>query len=218
VDLWQWFSNLSSATWAIVSSIITALATVALAYLTFVLARATRAMADSSHQPHVVVTFEINQWGIRFLDMVVENCGNSPAYDVEISIDPMLPSSELRDEGGQPFDKISLLRPSQKLVSSASDWDAVKDIEFAVNVSWRRSPKTKHRETLSYKYDMRYLRNISFLGSQNPEVQIATEVKKIRENWSSIAAGTRRLKVEASFPENIPDRKAKAPATPTSLE
>ena len=184
----------------IASTVVTALATVALAVLTFVLARATYAMARANSQPHVVVTFESNQWSMNHIDMIVENCGNAPAYDISISFNPTLPKNELRTGDAAPFDKISLLRPGQLLKSSASDWASVKDIAFTVDISWRRYPNNGQREVLSYQFDVGYLKNVSMLGNASPEVQIATEVKKLRDDWRGISAGTRRLKVD-SFSE-----------------
>ena len=55
---------------------VTAFATLVLCWVTAVLAKETKAMADRTSEPHVVVTLEPNRWAIHFFDMHIMNAGN----------------------------------------------------------------------------------------------------------------------------------------------
>jgi hypothetical protein len=187
IDWFDW-SLVQSAT-----SVVTAAATIVLAVLTWALVRATNAMARATAQPHVIASLESNLWSIRHLDLVVENAGNAPAYEVKVVFDPPIPKNQIREDLPMPFQNISLIRPSQILISSAADWATIKGLKFRVNVSWKRKPTDSKRESIEYDFDTMSLEGVGFLGRRSPEIQIAEEIKKIREDWHHIAGGSRRL-------------------------
>jgi hypothetical protein len=178
------------------SSWVTAFATVALAFLTLALVVATVRMVRAMARPQVVANLESNQWSIRHMDLVIENCGNAPAYDVSIKIDPPIELADVKGDVQLPFSNISIIRPNQSLVSFASDWAKLKDKIFQLEISWKVHPKSSKTETLSYQLNMRSLDGISHLGKLNPMIQVAEELKKIRDDWRPVAQGQRRTKVD----------------------
>ncbi len=179
------------------SGTITAIATVALAILTFVLARATNAMANATSVANVVASLETNQWSWRHLDLVVHNAGNAPAFEVTVTFNPPLPYMTPKETDDMPFGKISILRPGQIVSSNVNDFGSVREKVYRVTVQWKKSPRRKRLESNVYDINIAGLGAISRLGAGSPEVQIAEQIKKIREDWQPVANGHRRLAVNS---------------------
>lgn len=178
-------------------TIATALATFALWRVTRVLAAETKRMADASAQPQVVAAIVPNRWSTIHLDIVVENTGNATAFDIDVVFDPPLENGEAR--GGErevPFQRISVLKPGQSLNSYLSDVGNYLDRNFTVTVTWKLHPEHDHRQSLSYRLNMEDYKDVSYLGARDPLTQIADQMKKLREDWQSIAKGSRKVKAD----------------------
>lgn len=175
--------------------IATAVATTALWHVTRILARETKRMADAAAQPQIVATIVPNLWSTIHLDINVENTGNATAFDIEVAFDPPLTNGEAR--GGDipiPFQRISLLKPGQSLTSYLSEVGDYLEQSFEVSVSWRLSPNASETQRLAYWINMSDYRGVSYLGERDPNVQIAEQLKKIRDDWRAVANGSRKLK------------------------
>ncbi len=96
-----------------------------------------------------------------------------------------------------PFGKISVLRPNQTLKSSVNDWQSVGKEVYRVEVKWKRTPTSRKSEINAYDINLAALGKVSRLGAGSPEVQIAEQIKKLREDWQSVARGQRHLKVDS---------------------
>jgi len=204
---------------------VTAFATLALAILTFVLVIATFRMAAAMARPHVVATIESNQWGISHMDLVLENSGNAPAYDISVKITPAIERSGSKGGVPLPFSKISLMRPGQTLVSFVAEFAAVKDKTYRIEIEWKKHPRSRKVEALSYDLDMRAFDGVSHLGTHSPMIQLAEQIKHMREDWRAVAQGSRRTKVDVfdqddrdkerrSREEQLAERRRQAEAQP----
>ncbi|MCY3815987.1 MAG: hypothetical protein OXG59_06795 [Gammaproteobacteria bacterium] len=179
----------------IVAAFLTAFATIALVAVTIILARATKRMASASSQPFVTATIEPNIWSMMHCDIVLQNTGNAPAFDVRVIANPEFPKSDLRGNGGLPLQNVSVLRPGQELKSFLTESKDVLDQAYRIEVTWKRNPRDQSSEGIEYDH---YLpKNISRLGDWSPEIQIADQLKKLREDWKQIASGTRKLAVNS---------------------
>ncbi|MBA8841962.1 hypothetical protein [Ochrobactrum sp. RH2CCR150] len=185
-----------NAYFSVTSGVVTAIATIALAFLTWILARATNAMAKATSTANVVASLETNQWSWRHLDLIVHNTGNAPAFDVKVEFDPPLPYMTATEADDVPFGRISIIRPGQILSSNVNDFQAVREKIYQVTIQWKRLPNSKHIESNVYYINIAGLGSISRLGAGSPEVQMAEQIKKIREDWQAIASGHRRLVVD----------------------
>ena len=170
-------------------------ATIVLAWFTFVLARATRRLAHASSRPLVSATIQPNLWSMMHCDFVVENSGNAPAYDVSVAITPEPKQAEARGKSEPPLRSISILRPGQEMKSFFADMRDVLDREFEIEVSWKRDPKHHMRESVIYCH--RLPEGISRLGAWSPEIEIAESLKHLREDWQQFARGQRKLKIDS---------------------
>jgi len=172
------------------SSVVTAVATVVLGYLTWILARETRVLSRATAQAQVTATLEPNLWAANFVDIIVANSGNATAYDIKVAFDPPLPT---RKERGIPLQTVSVLRPGQTIQSNLSGFEDVSKRTFVATVTWAPTPGGKKRESLSYTVSMMDYHDVVFLGARSPQVQIAEQVKKLREDWQHVARGGKRL-------------------------
>lgn len=186
----------------IISTVITAAGSIATAFATFFLWRVTKAlavetkrMAEASAHPQVVASIEPNRWSIRHADIRVANTGNATAFDVRISFDPPLTREGRGAERPIPLQRISILRPGQEMVCDLSEFSPLLEKKFTVSTSWIGAPGAINREILSYDIDMSDYAGWGTLGAADPLVQIAQDIKKLREQWQSIATGSRRVEV-----------------------
>lgn len=181
-----------------IAPIVTAIATAVLAYFTVVLTYATKKMAQASNQPFVTATFEPNIWSPMHCDFVIVNSGNSPAYDISIRVSQPPKQHKARGQLPLPFQSITVLRPGMELRSFLSDASDVigEENRYRVEVSWKKRPDGSSVETISYEH---YIpKGISRLGAESPDIQIADQIKKIREDWKNVARGQSKIRVDAN--------------------
>ncbi|WP_299624543.1 hypothetical protein [uncultured Tateyamaria sp.] len=191
---------------------VTSLSTAVLAVLTFFLAKATTNMAAASSSPQVVASIEVNQWSVIHFDLVVENTGNAPAFDIKVDFANPPKLSKAKGEVPFPFSRISLLRPGQNVTSYLADFQNLKDESYIVNVSWKAKPDAPTRDSLSYQLDMNSVDGVSFLGKPSALIQVAEELKKIRDDWKPVASGNRRLDVDVYSQQDRDTKKAELDA------
>lgn len=193
----NWLSTQAAISWlTVLSSIVTAGATFALWYATRQLVRSTNFMAEKTSQPHIVATLEPNQWSMNHFNLHVVNSGSGTAYKIEISFDPALPKADSRKALDTPLRKISVLRPGQAMFSYLCDYQLIKNQRFTVKVCWNNTSNTEIIEENSYTFDMGDFENLSGLGNSTPQVKIANELEKLRNDWNNVATGFKRLKTD----------------------
>ena len=152
-------------------------------------------MARASSQPLVTATIEPNVWSMIHCDFVVQNSGNAPAFDVRIEISPEPTQTKHRQGKPLPLQAVSVLRAGQKMTSFLAEANDILDREFRIEIRWKRDPNDESVESIAYDH---YLpKGISRLGAWSSEIQIAEQLKKLREDWKSVASGNRKLSVNA---------------------
>ena len=82
------------------------------------------------------------------------------------------------------------------------------DQSFEVSVSWKFSPNSAKVERLTYWINMSEYKGVSYLGSRDPNVQIAEQLKKFRDDWRSVANGSRKVKTDI-FTSSDRDRESR---------
>lgn len=184
---------------AAIGAAVTAVATIALWRVTAVLAKETTRMADATGQPQIVATLRPNRWTMMYADLTISNSGNASAFAVRMEFDPPL---IINDEGSNsenrvmPFQELSILRPGESLSSDIGRSFPLLEKSYWVTTSWLRHPQALERESLSYTLSMADSKDVAVLGAADPLVQIAQEVKHIREDWRYVASGSRKTKTD----------------------
>ena len=95
-----------------------------------------------------------------------------------------------------PLGHVSILKPGQVESSYLSEFAPLLKMKVQVTTTWRRDPMSNQREVNSYSLDFTELEGITRLGANDPLVQIAEEVKGIREDWRWVSGGSRKLSVD----------------------
>lgn len=175
-------------------------------------------MADATQRPMVVATIEPNKWSMMHADICVANTGTAPAFNIAISYDPPLAlSDELYKAQTPPLSKISALRPGQMLRCYFADNSNLPEGDFSIIIEWQLAPHTKKRrigwkrftapgnekrERLTYMMNMGHFEGFSKLGSDDPLMDVAGDLKKLREDFARVTGGQRRLQVDAFSSED----------------
>jgi hypothetical protein len=160
-------------------------------------------MADAAARPQVVANIIPNQWSTRHLDITVQNTGNATAFDIEVHFNPPLTNGEARDsETRVPFQRVSILKPGQALASYLSDVGEYLKKSFRVTITWKVEPQSASRQSLVYDLNMADFQGVSYLGSRDPLVQVADQLKKLREDWRYVASGSRKIKADTYSSED----------------
>lgn len=178
------------------STAVTAIATIALFVVTTVLAKETRRLANLSSQPQVVATIQRNRWGFGFADLHVTNTGNAAAFDIQVAFDPPLEIDPVDEDSPPPLQSISVLKPGQAVDSYLVEFQRIIDQTYTVVISWKHRPKDKRRETLVYTLRIGDIKGSSQLGASDPLVQIADDIRKMREDMHKFATGWSKPKVD----------------------
>ncbi len=82
------FLNQNSGAFAVMFSALVAIATIVYAILTWKLVSETRKMRETQTEPKVSVTIQPREEWINFIDMVIQNIGLGPAYNIKFEVSP----------------------------------------------------------------------------------------------------------------------------------
>lgn len=182
---------------SLLSAVVTAVATIFLWRVTKTLAIETRRMVEAGSQPHVVATIEPSRWSMRHSEITVANTGNATAYNIRIVFNPNIKiDNEDMKNREVPLQDISVLKPGQEMSSYLSEFGPIMEVKFEVEISWLRSPVDTARDINRYSLDMSTLKGTVRLGSADPLVQIAEDIRKIRDDWRAVAHGSRRVSTD----------------------
>lgn len=168
--------------WSVAGAIVTAAATVVLAYVTTVLARETKRLSDATSQPTVVVTFEPSPWSIIHTNLVLQNTGTGTAYDIKASFDPPIKMDQRGQAAVMPLRSLSVLKPGASFSVFLNGFENLHEQVLTVEVSWRRSPNSTKCESHSYALNLiEDYKDWGQLGGPPPLIQIAQDIRKLRE-------------------------------------
>lgn len=182
-----WFTKAANALAfaQLIAAFVTAIATFALWRVTRVLAVETKTLAAMTSQPFVVCSLESSEASSAALNLTLRNTGNATAFDVKFSLSPALPKpdgSKSKDET-RTQNEISMIPPGHALHLQAVMGPEIRDIKFAVTLSWSQRPGDQKRETLDYSFEPKD----GFRGGWNVKGihEIAQELEKLRHGMKS---------------------------------
>lgn len=184
----------------VAATAVTAVATGVLAWFTWNMASATRRMAEATRAPAVTVTLEPSRWSTMHLDLLIENSGNSAAYDVNITFDVPLQRNGDGKEVATP--RIPLLRPGYPIRNFIGEFNHFTGRQHKVTVSWLNAPQRSSRTEVSYSIDLSMFEGVHILGSGDPDIILAQEVKKLREAVAKLGSSTHRFQVDTRTHED----------------
>ncbi|MBI5374209.1 MAG: hypothetical protein HZA77_02170 [Candidatus Schekmanbacteria bacterium] len=181
---------------------IVALSTVVYAILTFFLVKETRKLREAQTEPRVDVTYRMLEIGLSFIDIVVRNTGNGPAYDIKFEIIPETNSLSTRSLIEELNDKsfirngIKYLSIGQELRSYFTnlrdDFEGKTSAIIRIKVTFKSKTNQTYRE--EYLIDFSEMKGMERLG-EPPLNKIAYQIEKIQNNIDKICTGFSKLHI-----------------------
>jgi hypothetical protein len=204
--------NANAGTLSLVFSFVVAAATVAYVVLTRQLVRETRAVREAQLRPHVAVRVQINEAAFSFVDLIVENLGPGPAYDVSFLFQPDL---ELEENPKRRLSDIGFLRngfrylpPGQptgtfltSLIGVGNEkLEGPAKLRFTVDVCYR--DVLHHQFTDQFEIDFAHFVGMSRIGAP-PLPEIAKHLEKLAESLRHIESGWSKVKTIQYTPDDV---------------
>ncbi len=175
IDWFSKYDNLIPFVQVFVAGV-TAFATVVLAFVTRNLARV------SEQKPYVICSLESSLSTPRFVNFVIINTGNAPAFDIKAETSPPIPyvdGSEPELDVGSDF-SILTLPPNQKCSFSGFDITKFPMKKFDITISWALKPNGKRQKPLTHSINNRGDRG----GWHDKSLdEIARELEKITKHF-----------------------------------
>lgn len=167
-------------------SFVVAFSTVVYAILTWKLVSETRKMREAKIKPHISIFFEQSEsiGSIGVLDMLIQNIGEGPAYDLHFSVNPdfELINSKMSEVG---FIKNGLryLAPNQKIIFFLTTvyGKNKQKIETSFNIEVTYKDVLKKIYTDEFFIDLSQFSGLSQAGTP-PLIRIAKSVESIEES------------------------------------
>ena len=180
--------------------------TIVYAFLTAKLVNETRRMRKSQTDPEISVSLVHNDNSIIFIDLLVENIGLGPAYNLEFKIikDFQLPKRKLSEVG---FIKngINYFSPKQRMriwIASFKEDKILGEKSIELEVKYTNSISEKFIRT----FILNFSQFASFTQLGTPALQkIANELEKIERDFHKIASGFSKLKIDIFDTEDRKD-------------
>lgn len=182
---------------------VVALATVIYAYLAWRLLVETRRAREAQTEPHVVIFIKDGPAGIHFLDLIVQNIGRGPAYDVQFEI-----RRDFKIDGTQPLSTVNIFKNGLHFLPPGLDHrffltsilgvlDRLQEETIEIVARYRNQHGDARQET--FILDFRHLGGMTFVGKP-PLDQIARSIKRLSEDVHRVVRSS-KLQVLASTPE-----------------
>ncbi len=160
----------------VLATSVIAVATIVLAFVTWNLARV------SKREAYVVGNLESVEFDAYYVNFVLINTGNAPAFNVEANIKPALPDIKGNPIEGETETNRStlILPPNQKFSFRGFDSANAPIEKFDVTVSWTSKPNGGKPKTLTHSIDNKGNRG----GWQTHGLdRIARELEKITKHF-----------------------------------
>ncbi|MDK2864886.1 MAG: hypothetical protein PWP37_1078 [Thermotogota bacterium] len=200
------FLNQNSGAFAVIFSAVVAVATVMYAILTWRLTSETRKMREVQTEPKVSVIVQPKEEWINFIDMVIQNIGLGPAYNIKFKINPDFEyaKGKFLSELGFMKNGLRYLAPSQKLqfflTSMIENFEEKTKKTFEIRVTYQNNVGKKYEDV--YIIDFSQLIGLSQLG-EPPLYKIAKNIEKIQRNIQHLSTGFHKMKVIRYTKEDI---------------
>lgn len=199
------FLNENSGALTVVFSAVVALSTMVYAILTWKLVTVNEKMMELQIEPNISVFLQPKEGDIYFVEMVIKNIGNGPAYNITFNVDPDFEYGEnkyLSEKGC--FQKLNYLPPGKEfkffLTSLLEDTERKLNTKFDVKVKYY--DKFDRPASEIFTIDFSEFDGLTQVG-EPPLKEIANNTSNISKNIKKISSGTKRIKTEIFTQEDV---------------
>jgi len=194
----------------VIFSGVVASATVVYAILTWKLVSETRRMREAQTEPKVSVCIQPREEWINFIDLVIQNIGLGPAYDIKFKISPDFEYAKDRflSELGFMKNGISYLAPNQKiqffLTNMIENFEEKMEKSFQVTITYKNSIGKTYED--KYPIDFSQFIGLTQLG-EPPLYKIAKNIESIQKDIHYLSTGFHKMKVIRYTKEDVEEEK-----------
>lgn len=163
-------------------------------------------------EPNLSIFMQPLEQSLSFIDLVIQNIGLGPAYNLIFKIDPDFEYERGKLLSGRGFLKkgIGYLAPSQKIVcfltSLFENRKSKLENSFKIRVKYENAMGIMYDDI--FEIDFSELIGLERIGTP-PIHKIADNIEKINNNIDRISSGFNRVKVIAYTKEDIEEEYAK---------
>lgn len=172
---------------AFIAASLTAISTIILSWMTYILAKETKVLARMTSKAFVIAYLESTEVSAFAMNIVIHNTGNAPAFNVSVRISPAMPDySNLSSTATESSYEMLLMPPTAKHSIYGVALKDISDTLHEVSVSWSETPNGSARESISYQLKPQNqikggwtIKGIHEVATELEK--LGAEVKKIRE-------------------------------------
>ncbi len=202
------FLNENSGAFAVIFSAVVAIATIVYAILTWKLVSETRKMREAQTELKVSVTIQPREEWINLIDMVIQNIGLGPAYNIKFEINPDFEymKGKFLSELGFMKNGLKYLAPNQKLqfFLTIENFEEKTKKPFEIRVTYQNSIGKTYKDV--YMIDFSQLIGLSQLG-EPPLYKIAKNVEEIKKDIHHLSTGFHKIKVIMYTKEDVEEER-----------
>ena len=189
---------------------VVAIATVVYAILAWKLVSETRTMREVQTEPKVSAILQPREDWINFVDLIIQNIGLGPAYNVKFEVNP-----DFEDIGGKLSDigfiknGLNYMAPNQKIqlfLSNLAGHEEKMKESFKLRIVYQNGTGKSYSDT--YLIDFSQLIGIMQLG-EPPLYTIAKNVERIQGDIHQVSSGFKKLNVIMYTKNEIEDMENK---------
>ena len=191
------FLNENSGAFTLIFSALVAVATLVYAILTWKLVTETRKMREAQTEPKISIIVQPKEEFISFIDMVIQNIGLGPAYDIEFKMEKDFEYEKRKFLSDINFIKTGLkyLAPNQKfqffLTSMVDDFNEKVKQSFEIKVRYKNSIG----KTFESTYAIDFLEFVGLIRLGEPSLyKIAKNIEKMQQDIRNLVSGFHRIK------------------------
>jgi len=183
---------------SLIFSALVAVSTMVYAVLTWKLVSETKKMREAQTEPKISVSIQPREEWIALVDMVIQNIGLGPAYDIKFKINPDFEYSKnmFLSEIGFIKNGIRYLAPNQRirffLTSLAENSERKIQRPFEIKVTYRNAIGKIYED--AYLIDFSELIGLRQLG-EPPLYKIAKSIEKIEREICHLSTGFHKMGV-----------------------
>lgn len=191
------FLNENSGAFAVIFSAVVAIATLVYAILTWRLVSETRKLREAQTEPKISVTIQPREEWINFIDMIIQNIGLGPAYNIkfEINYDFEYAKGKFLSELNFMKKGLKYLAPNQKvqffLTSMVENFEEKIKTPFEIKVNYQNSVGKTYGD--NYTIDISELVGLIQLG-EPPLHKIAKNIENMQQDIHNLCTGFHRIK------------------------
>jgi len=182
----------------LVFSGIVSLSTIVYALLTWKLVSETRRMRKVQTEPNISVFIKPREEWIGFVDLIIQNIGLGPAYNIKFDIKPSFESigEDSISEIGFIKNGLNYLGPNRKiqffLTSMTENYEDKIEKSFDINIAYDNAMGNECKSVS--RIDFSELKGLHQLGKP-PLYQLVKAVEEIKSDIHRMSTGLNKLKV-----------------------